>query len=359
MVKRKIIIDSDCGGDDAVGIMAALVHPDVEILAITTVWGNVDVDQGMANAGKLLDLFGRDVPLFRGADGPLLGERETVQWGGFGSDGFGDAEFPPSLRATTASRKHAALAIVEILSNISVVDGDVVYQVITLGPLTNIALALRLEPRIFANLGSKDHPGLVCMGGAIEGKGNSSLTAEFNIHCDPEAARIVFMNKELLRPFYLVSWEVSVNCAMTWDFYDVWVNRHRLSDGTIKSINQNRIQTFIEKMFQRLEVFTRPANDGTPADTGDAESTQDVTCVIPDAVAVVAALYPGFVSEAFETFATVELHGRDTRGMTCCDWYGTDQSMLKKGRWRNCKVVTKCDLKVFLTAMQRIVEHQL
>lgn len=339
--------------------MAALVHPDVEILAITTVWGNVDVDQGMMNVGKLLDLFGRDIPLFRGADGPLLGERETVQWGGFGSDGFGDAEFPPSLRATTASKKHAALAIVEILSSVDVLAEDVVYQVISLGPLTNIALALRLEPRIFAHLGSKDYPGLVCMGGAIEGKGNSSLTAEFNIHCDPEAARIVFLNKVLPRPFFLVPWEVCVNCAMTWEFYDNWVGRRRMSDGSSKSINQNRIQTFVEKMFQRLEVFTRPADDGSKADTGDAESTQDVTCVIPDAVAVVVALYGESVVEAFETFTTVELQGRDTRGMTCCDWYGTDQSMLKKGRWRNCKVVTKCDVKVFLEAMRRIVEFQL
>ena len=160
-------------------------------------------------------------------------------------------------------------------------------------------------------------------------------------------------------PITLISWELTVNCAMTWDFYDKWINRERLHDGTKKGVNQNRVQIFLEKIFGRLEVFTRPADDGTRADTGDLESTQDVTCVIPDAVAVVAALYPDFVEDSFDTFVTVELQGRESRGMTCIDWYGTDQSMAKKGRWRNCKVVTKAKLDVYLAAMKSIVARDI
>lgn len=359
MPRRKLIIDTDAGGDDAVAIMAALAHPDVDIMMITIVWGNVDVDQGMENVGKLLDLYNRDVPLFRGADGPLLGERETVQWGGFGKDGFGDAGFPPTVRPINASKQHAALALAEMLGGIDLTeDTDSVWQLVTLGPLTNIALALRLCPTLLDNLGSPDVPGLVVMGGAMEAKGNSNMASEFNIHCDPEAARIVFHHRQRL-PLYLISWELTTNCAMTWEFYDQWVARKRMPDGTRRGVNQNRVHIFLEKCFGRLEIFTRPQADGTKADTGDAEATQDVTCVIPDAVAMVAALYPDFIEDSFDTFVTVELQGRETRGMTCVDWYGTEQSMAKKNRWRNCKVITKASLDVYLRAMKLIVERDI
>ena len=358
MPKRRIFIDTDCGGDDAVGIMAALTHPDVEVQGISCVWGNVNVDQALQNVGKLLDLFDMDVPIYRGSDQPLLGARETVQWGGFGTDGFGDAEFPASLKASGAPKKHAALALMDWSMSIDPSEAGVVYQLITLGPLTNVALALRLYPDLFANLGGPGVPGLVVMGGTIEAKGNSSLTSEFNVHCDPEAAHIVFLNRGLRQPFHLISWELTVNCAMTWQFYDQWVNRKTMANGGKQGVNQNRIQIFIEKMFQRLEAFTRPKDDGTKADTGDAEATQDVTCVIPDAVAIVCALYDDAESDSIDTFVTVELQGRESRGMTCIDWYGTDASLAKKNRWRNCKVVTKASLDTFLTAMRRITEFQ-
>lgn len=354
MKKRKVIIDTDCGGDDAIGIMAALVSKSVEVVAITTCWGNVNVDQGMENMGKLLDLFNADIPLYRGAAGPLMGERETVPWGGFGVDGFGDADFPtPSRHA--ASKKHAALALIDI---INAGEGDsAIYQLITLGPLTNVALALRLDPYLFDKLGSSDCPGLIMMAGAMESKGNSNLAAEFNVHCDPEAARIVFLHRGLPSPFWLVTWEMTVNCAMPWSFFDKWLNR---VNGTGPRMETSAIQTFILKMFAKLEAFTRPADDGTKADTGDAESTQDVTCVIPDAVAVAAAILTrDFVLESIDTFVTVELTGRETRGATCIDWYGNEQSMQKKGRWRNCKVITKCDVGLFLRLMQEIVDFPL
>ncbi|RNF26948.1 putative inosine-guanine nucleoside hydrolase [Trypanosoma conorhini] len=357
MVRRKVIIDTDCGGDDAIGIMTAMTHPDVDVLAITAVWGNVDVDQGMENLGKLLDLYERDVPFYRGADGPLVVERETVQWGGFGRDGFGDAGFPPSARVSLQPKKHAAIALADVLREAKPEEG-VVYQLVCLGPLTNIALAIRLDPGAFSVLGSDTEPGVIVMGGTSEGKGNSNLMGEFNFHCDPEAAFVVFHHRGIRQPIQLVNWEVTVNCAMPWRFYDDWVNRRETSEG-FRSVCQNRSQWFIEKMFQRLEVFTRPDEDGTRADTGDAEATQDVTCVIPDAVAMVVALYPESLLDSFLTYATIEMRGRETRGATCIDWYGTDQSMAKKGRIRNCNVVTKVSLDIFLDVMRRIVDYPL
>jgi purine nucleosidase len=167
------------------------------------------------------------------------------------------------------------------------------------------------------------------------------------------------MHQPVPNPVYLVSWELTVNCAMTWHFYDEWVKRQVLSDGKKHGLHQNRQQIFIEKMFQRLEVFTRPKSDGTKADTGDAEATQDVTCVIPDAVAVAIAVNPELIQDSLDTFVTVELQGRESRGMTCIDWYGTDQSMAKRGRWRNCKVILKADVDVFLSMMDDIVRYDL
>ncbi|CAJ1019942.1 putative Inosine-uridine preferring nucleoside hydrolase [Leishmania utingensis] len=350
MPRRRIIIDTDCGGDDAIGIMTALADPNTDVIAMTVVWGNVNADQGMENLGKLLCVFERDIPFYKGAETPLVSDPETVQWGGFGKDGFGDADFPPSTRVPEQSKTHAALAITELLRTAKP-EKDTVYQLVCLGPLTNVALAMRLEPGVFDVLGSETEPAITIMGGTSEAKGNSSLTAEFNIHCDPEAAYVVF-NQRNMRPVRVVSWEVTVECCMTWTFFDEWLGRQK--DGTKE---QNRLQVFIEKVFQRLEAFTRPLPDGTKADTGDAEVTQDNTCVIPDAVAMVAALYPDSILDRFLTHCTVELHGRETRGQTCLDWYGTEQSMAKRGRWRNCELITRVDNNRFLEVMNGIIKH--
>ncbi|KAL7700485.1 Nonspecific nucleoside hydrolasenucleoside hydrolase-like protein [Lotmaria passim] len=351
MPRRKIIIDTDCGGDDAIGIMAALVDPNTDVIAITAVWGNVNPSQGMENLGKILDVFERDIPFYKGAEAPLVVDCETVQWGGFGKDGFGDADFPPSPKVAKQLTKHAALAIVELL-RAAQPENDVVYQLVCLGPLTNVALAMRLAPEVFDVLGSETEPAITVMGGASEAKGNSNMTAEFNIHCDPEAAFVVF-NQRHMRPVRLVSWEVTVDCPMLWSFYDTWVGR--LPDG---GREQNKIQVFIEKVFQRLETFTRPHADGTKADTGDAEVTQDDTCVIPDAVAMVTALHPESIKDRFLTYCCVEMHGSNTRGQTCLDWYGTEQSMAKRGRWRNCELITRVDNSKFLDVMNDIIAYK-
>nr|CCC91567.1 unnamed protein product [Trypanosoma congolense IL3000] len=357
MVRRKLIIDTDCGGDDAIAIMLALTAPDTDVELITIVWGNVDVDQGMENIGKLLDLYGRDIPFYCGAPGPLVGKRETVKWGGFGSDGFGDTDIPLSHRVALQPKKHAAVALVEFLEAIKPSE-DEVYQLVTLGPLTNIALALRINPGVFSKLGSDTTPGLVIMGGATEGKGNSGLAAEFNSHCDPEAAYMVLQHDGWKQPVQMIGWEVTVDCPMPWSFYDKLISREHTPNGRV-TLKQNKTQEFVEKIFQRLEAFTRTDAEGTKGDAGDAEVTQDVTCVVPDAVAMLVALKPESVIESFLTYVTVELHGTETRGSTCIDWYGTEQSMRKRGRWRNCNIITRVNREAFLSAIQGIVDFPL
>ena len=344
-----MVIDTDSGGDDAVAMMLALSNPNVQIDLITTCWGNVNVFQATENVGKLLDFYERDIPLYIGAEGPILGVRETVSWGGYGKDGYGDADFPEPKHKPTSSTP-ACLALYNYLKNVKPrEESSEVVQLVVLGPCTNLALALKLDKTILDNLGGNGYPPVVVMGGAYEAKGNSNMAAEFNIHCDPEAASIVFSATTV--PIYLVAWELTVACPITWPWYDKWLGRN------LDAAKRNKVQHFFEKLFKKFEEFTRQSTDGDAPDTGDEPVTQDETCVIPDAVAMVAALEPHtFISETFETYCTVELWGRTTRGMTVLDWYGTDASLKKANRWRNCVLVSAVDNDVFLKYMESMVE---
>ncbi|MEM4416769.1 MAG: nucleoside hydrolase [Nitrososphaerota archaeon] len=178
----KVILDMDPGIDDALAIMLALNSPELEIIGITTVSGNVHVEKTSVNTLRVLEAVGgSDVPVYKGADRPLVKDLVTAEWV-HGEDGLGDAGLPtPSRRP----RDGAVKFITETLMS----EKDV--TVVATGPLTNIALTLALEPEIRSRLGR-----LVLMGGAFGltpyGHGNATPVSEFNIHVDPEAAKIVF-----------------------------------------------------------------------------------------------------------------------------------------------------------------------
>ena len=376
--KKKIIIDTDCGGDDIVGIMTAVADPDVEVVALSAVWGNVNVDQGIRNLSTVVDALGLDIPIFVGAAGPMLGgERETVQWYGFGDDGMGDAGFPVSPRAEWARKKpHAALALVEILSNIAD-DDPATWQVYAIGPLTNLAIALQLSPDLFRKLGSleRGEPGLIMMGGAMYGKGNANLTAEFNFACDPEAACVVFNNRSLRMPIAVVSWELTVDAAVPWEMFDRMLGRPLrhisalsrqastssgvealaplwLEELSLTEKNEH-IGAFLGKILRKFEETSRPKEVDLD---DDAERTQD-SCVICDAVAIAVGLNAGLlVKDRMRTFATVETRGQYSRGMLCTSWYGNQKSLSAKGHWVNADIITKVDVERVLVSIARITQ---
>jgi purine nucleosidase len=188
---RTFLIDTDTASDDAVAIIMALRHPDVEVKAITVVSGNMPVDKGLRNALYVTELCGSDVPVYRGAERPLVREPVHAEWF-HGSDGFGDMNYPPPTRQPAPG--HAVTAIIEtIRANPGIV-------VVTLGPLTNMALAVMQAPDIVENVSR-----CVVMGGAACTAGNVTPAAEYNIWCDPEAARIVFRSG---LPIEMVGWEL-------------------------------------------------------------------------------------------------------------------------------------------------------
>lgn len=174
-----LIVDSDPGLDDALAIGLAVARPELNLLAVTTVGGNADVRHCTENALRLLHAFGRsDIPVAEGAVGPLTGTvvRATAI---HGEGGIGRTVLPAS---PASPRPEGA---VELIAAILRASAEPV-AIAPIGPLTNIALLIRLHPDL---LGRIAH--LSIMGGSI-GEGNTTASAEFNIYADPEAADIVF-----------------------------------------------------------------------------------------------------------------------------------------------------------------------
>jgi len=180
VAREKIIIDTDPGQDDAVAILLALAAREaIEVLGITTVAGNAELERTTVNALRIVELAGRpEVPVFAGCTRPLLRPLETAKHI-CGEDGLAGTDLPPPRRAAEA--RHAVDFIVETL--LAAGNGEV--TLCPIGPLTNIAMAIVKEPRILPKLRR-----IVLMGGA-QGLGNITPSAEFNFYVDPHAAHVV------------------------------------------------------------------------------------------------------------------------------------------------------------------------
>ncbi len=189
---RKFLIDTDTASDDAVAIMMALAAPDVSVLALTTVAGNVSLEQATRNALVTAEICGSNVPVFVGAGAPLTRAQDHAHWF-HGKDGLGDHGYPAPKRAP--EREHAVDAILRLAGD------EPGLTLVTLGPLTNIALAIARDPAIAGRIGR-----CVVKGGAPCCEGNVTPAAEYNIWVDPEAARMVFRSG---LPIEMVGWHVS------------------------------------------------------------------------------------------------------------------------------------------------------
>ncbi|OAH57398.1 ribonucleoside hydrolase [Domibacillus aminovorans] len=178
MTKRKIIMDCDPGHDDAIAIILAAVQPQLEILGITTVSGNAEIEKTTNNALKICDLVSlTDVVVSKGASEPLVRLRETAP-GIHGDSGLDGPELPEPSRSW--SEEHGFDTIIRLIK-----ESNEPVTILPTGPLTNIALALSKAPEIKDNIEE-----IVLMGGGTFG--NWTPTAEFNIWADPEAAKKVF-----------------------------------------------------------------------------------------------------------------------------------------------------------------------
>lgn len=177
-MRRKIILDCDPGHDDAINILLALVSPELDVLGITTVFGNVDLAKTTHNANVVCSLVNKNVPLFAGASEPLLNPRISAE-SCHGASGLEGPNLPPPQ--LKMQDQHAALFIIE-----SVRQYPHEVTLVPTGSLTNIALAMKMAPDIVPLIKE-----IVLMGGSTD-NGNWTPAAEFNILTDPHAAHIVF-----------------------------------------------------------------------------------------------------------------------------------------------------------------------
>jgi purine nucleosidase len=178
--RTALILDVDTGIDDSLALLYAAGSPDAELVAVTCVSGNIDAEQVAINSRAILELAGRtDVEVALGREIPLIRPLETTPET-HGPQGLGHAELPPPTRPL--SDRHGVDLILEEAHRRP---GEI--TLVTLGPLTNLALAVMRDPELPRLL-----KGYVLMGGAYGASGNTTPTTEWNIHCDPEAAAIVF-----------------------------------------------------------------------------------------------------------------------------------------------------------------------
>lgn len=273
-----LLIDTDPGVDDALAIMMAFNDPRHRVLGLTVTAGNVGLEHTLANALKLVELSGKQVPVFAGSAAPLVHPSDDAS-GIHGRNGFGDTDFEPAK--LSAESEHAALAILRFSHEHA---GELL--LVALGPLTNLALALRLDPTLPERLGR-----LVVMGGAVNTRGNITPAAEFNIAFDPEAAHIVF---QAFPKLDLADWEATVNHGLPLAQVESW-----LAAGTSQA-------TFYEAISRRSRRWS-------------ADRLGPIWCSA-DGLAMAWALQPDGALETHERPVVVELHGKHTRGATVVDW---------------------------------------
>src|SRR5437588_2728281 len=276
-MKHKIILDCDPGPDDAIVILIAAHHPDIDLLAVTTVAGNQSLDKTTLNALKVCSLANiRDVPVARGMDRPLVRPARHAAniHGESGMDGPNIPE--PDIEPV---HQHGVDLLIDLLMNS---DGDI--TVVPTGPLTNIATAIRRQPEIVPKIKA-----ISLMGGAI-GLGNTTPAAEFNIHADPEAAAIVF---GCGRPITMCPLEVTHQALATEDVL-----------GHLREANRP-VATFAADL---LDFFAgRYRNEfGFPA------------APVHDPCAVAAVVDPSIL-RVHDMHVEIETTGEWTSGRTVCD----------------------------------------
>lgn len=180
MNREKIIIDTDPGVDDAMAILYAVCQPEIDLVGLTTIFGNVTTDVATRNALALMEMCGLDIPVARGADKPVKTAPKEVAWEVHGHEGFGDV--PPMSPKT----KPLDMPAHEFLCDrVNRSPGEI--TLCPVGPLTNLALALDHDPSIVEKV-----KGVTVMGGSLDEGGNVTPHAEANIWQDPEAAQKVF-----------------------------------------------------------------------------------------------------------------------------------------------------------------------
>lgn len=303
--KIPLLIDTDPGVDDALALLMAFADDRHDVVALTIAAGNVGLAYTVRNALKLCEVVGReDVPVFAGSPDPLIHPSLDAAHV-HGRDGYGDVALPPAARQAEA--EHAALAILRLSHQHA---GEL--MLVMLGPLTNLALALKLDPTLPGRIGN-----IVVMGGALTCHGNITPVAEFNIAFDPEAAHVVFSAFPQLR---VSDWEATVAHGLPLAQAEHW-----LAADTPRA-----------RFYELISRKTRALSE-------DAKGDRWFTA---DALAMAWALEPEGAQRVAFAPVGIELAG-GFRGATLVDWNR------QTGRPDNCELLLAYDQERFEALVRR------
>ncbi len=302
-------IDTDTASDDAVALVMALRTPSVDVVGISMVSGNMPLEQGTRNALYTAELCGSDVPIYCGEDRPLLRKPAHAQWF-HGEDGMGNQNYPAPKRA--AESLHAVDAFLQATHD------HAGLTLVTLGPLTNIARALERDPSLVGRIER-----CVVMGGNPCCEGNVTPAAEYNIWCDPEAAKIVFGSGMKVE---MVGWQLSVGEA-------------NLSESDIAHVRS--LDTPLAHFAIDCNAHVMVANK---------TQTGDVGISLPDPTAMAVALDPGIAVKSSGHRVQIACADELTRGMTVVDRLNVAGDERNADTWRSvgdaplCRVVWELDI---------------
>ena len=298
MQKEKIILDCDPGHDDAVAIMLAAINPKIELLGITVVAGNQKLEKTVNNALKVCNHLNLDVPVYSGMSRPMIRE-QLIADDIHGETGLDGPKFE-ELKIK-AEDKHAVNFIIDTLMN-----SDEKITLVPTGPLTNIGMAIRFEPRIIEKINR-----IVLMGGSYQ-LGNMTPAAEFNILADPDAAHIIFSSGVKV---VMMGLDLTRQASATKEVVE-----------KIKSLNNKASKLFVDLM----EFFAASQKNVFGWSAPPVHDPTTIAYIIdPECI------------EVKPMFCEIELWSEKSYGRTLCDYFG----ILKKEP--NVDVAVKLDFDKF------------
>lgn len=275
MTKIKMILDCDTGHDDAIALMVATKHPDIDLLGVTVVAGNQTLDKTLPNTLHVVEHLGLDVKVYGGMSLPMVRDQEVAE-DVHGKSGLDGPVFEPLT--IKAQDKHAVNYLIDTLMSS---DGDI--TLVPVGPLTNIAMAMRLEPRIIPKIKA-----ISLMGGAF-GIGNTTPSAEFNIYVDPEAAHVVFTSGV---PIYMMGLDLTNTALATPEIIE----------------RMNNIGNKAGKLFKDIMSFTLNSQSVNGLEAGPVHDVTAVTYLVAPEI-----------YNTKKAYVQIDLSKGPSYGRTVCD----------------------------------------